>query len=238
MDDNTGAAGGFAAGIREAVARGHDWVWVFNDDDIPEPDALATMLAAVEQLPPRTGVLGCARRGPDGNCHPLGARWNHRHVPVKSADPAASPFPLDVVTLSGTLVSADVVREAGVPKDEYFMMIEDLEYCLRVRRAGWNIYVVPRPLTTSFNLGSGGSSPPWRGYYQTRNQLAMSLEHSSPQELFWWLIRTVKLSFGAILSRDRPVARIRLRALGAWHGVRGVTGRSIPPTSASASRLV
>src|SRR5919106_3123971 len=140
MPENTGAAGGFAAGLREGVARTHDWVWVFNDDDVPEPDALERMLTAAEHLPARTGVIGCARRAADGAIHPLGAQWRHRHVPVERADPTSPPLPIDVVTLSGTLVSADAVRQVGVPREDYFMMIEELEYCLRVRRAGWVIY--------------------------------------------------------------------------------------------------
>ena len=233
LAENTGAAGGFAVGIRDAVASGHDWVWVFNDDDVPQPDALTLMLSAVKELPARTGVIACARRSAHGELHPLGARWERRHVPIARADPADPPVPVDVVTLSGTLVSAEAVREVGLPKSDYFMMIEDLDYCLRIRRAGWGIYVLPRPLTTSLNLGSDGSSPPWRGYYQTRNQLAMTLERRSLPELFWWLVRTAKFCAGALRSGDRPVERIRLRALGTWHAVRGVSGRTIPPTSTS-----
>jgi GT2 family glycosyltransferase/2-polyprenyl-3-methyl-5-hydroxy-6-metoxy-1,4-benzoquinol methylase len=236
MQENTGAAGGFAAGIREAVERGYEWVWVFNDDDIPESHALETMLDAVGGLPDRTGIVGCARRSSDGNCHALGARWEHRHIPVERIDTSGPPLPLDIVTLSGTLVSAEAVRDSGLPRDNYFMMIEDLEYCLRVRRSGWQVYVVPQPLTTSLNMGSEGSSPPWRGYYQTRNQLAMSLQRRSAQELFWWLVRTTKFCCGALRSGDQPVERTRLRALGTWHALRGVSGRTVLPDAVSGGR--
>jgi GT2 family glycosyltransferase len=112
-------------------------------------------------------------------------------------------------------------------------MVEDLEYCLRARRAGWNVHVVPRPLVTAHALGSVGNAPPWRGYYQTRNQLAMTLEHRSIRELWWWCVRNAKFCAGAFRSGDQPVERLRLRALGAWHGARGVSGRTIAPTSTS-----
>jgi GT2 family glycosyltransferase len=231
MAENTGAAGGFAAGLNEAVARGHDWVWVFNDDDMADQHALQVMLDAARELPARTGIIACGRRNADGKLYKLGARWNHRHVSLPPIDPAGPAIRVDVVTFSGTLVAAEMVREVGVPRSDFFMMIEDLEYCLRVRRAGWEIFVLPSPLATALAMGSDGSSPPWRGYYQTRNQLAMILEHRSLQELFWWMVRTTKFCVGALRNGDRPVERVWLRALGTWHAIRRVSGRMILPTS-------
>jgi rhamnopyranosyl-N-acetylglucosaminyl-diphospho-decaprenol beta-1,3/1,4-galactofuranosyltransferase len=229
LPENTGAAGGFAAGLDLAVVQGYDWVWLFNDDDVAVPEALGLLLGSAEDLPVRTGIVACARRGADGESHPLGAKWKGRQVVIRSADDSGQPLPVDVVAFSGALVSTDAVRTVGVPRADFFMMVEELEYCLRVRRAGWGIYVLPRVLATSHNLGSVGMAAPWRGYYQTRNQLAMSLERRSVRELFWWSVRTAKFCVGAIRVGDRPLARIRLRTLGAWHAVRRVSGRTITP---------
>jgi GT2 family glycosyltransferase len=231
MSENLGPGGGFAQGIGEAVSNGNDWVWVFNDDDVPDPDALEALLDAVVELPARTGILGSGRREGLGRAIPLGGRWTgfrHRSVALP-ADTSGAPVALDVLTFSGSLVSAALVREVGVPKIDYFMMVEDFEYCLRARRAGWGVYALPRPLVVSLALGSQGQARPWRGYYQTRNQLAMALEHRSLRELWWWAFRNAKFCAGAVRSRDRPGKRLRMRALGAWHALRGVSGRTIAP---------
>jgi rhamnopyranosyl-N-acetylglucosaminyl-diphospho-decaprenol beta-1,3/1,4-galactofuranosyltransferase len=234
MPDNTGPGGGYAEGLRTAVAGGHDWVWVFNDDDAPDPEALAVMLEAVAGLPARTGIVGCGRRDATGQPNAIGTEWKNRHVPVPApADATGPPVALDVISFSASLVSSALVRAIGVPRTDYFMMVEDLEYCLRARRAGWGVYVLPRPLTLSLNLGSVGLAPPWRGYYQTRNQLAMSLEHRSVPELWWWAARNAKFCVGALRSGDRGRERVWLRTLGAWHGIRGVRGRTIPPGDAA-----
>lgn len=230
MPENTGPGGGYAEGLGTAVAGGYDWVWVFNDDDVPDGDALAVMLDAASVLPARAGILACGRRDPTGHPIVLGARWKHRQLPVQApADASGAPIALDVVAFSGSLVSSALVRQVGVPKAEYFIMVEELEYCLRARRAGWGVYVYPRPLTISLNLGSGAQSAPWRGYYQTRNQLAMTLEHRSLRELWWWAARNAKFCAGALRNGDRRGERLRLRALGTWHALRGVSGRTIPP---------
>src|SRR4249919_1261169 len=169
MSENLGPGGGYAEGLREAVSNGHDWVWVFNDDDVPDSDALEVLLDAAGELPARAGILGCSRRDALGRAMGLGSRWTgrHRSVPLP-ADTSGAPVALDVLAFSGSLVSATLVREVGVPKIDYFIMIEELEYCLRARRAGWGVYALPRPLVVALTLGSQRQEP-WRGYYQTRN---------------------------------------------------------------------
>ena len=86
MSENTGAAGGFAAGLCEGVGRGHDWVWVFNDDDSPSPGALAAMLDAAAELPPGAGVIACGRNDGTGGSYTLGSHWRGRHHHVLSTD--------------------------------------------------------------------------------------------------------------------------------------------------------
>ena len=44
--ENLGGAGGFAYGIRAAAELGCEAVWIMDDDTLPEPDALAALLAA------------------------------------------------------------------------------------------------------------------------------------------------------------------------------------------------
>lgn len=232
MDENTGPAGALAAGMQAAVAADHDWIWLFNDDDVPVPTALEVMLDATENLPDDVGIVGCARSDDDGGPLAPGLNWRHRHRPAPGFEAGGDAFPLDVVWMSCTLVSAALVRAIGVPRAEYFMMCEDLEYSLRARRAGWGVYAVPRVLATARHLGSSGVSPPWRGYYQTRNHLAMAVAHRSPPEVGWWAVRTAKLCAGAVRGGDHVGERLRLRALGAWHGMRGVTGRRVEPSTA------
>ena len=45
LHDSTGAPGGFQAGIDAALDAGHEWIWLIDDDCVPEPAALAELLA-------------------------------------------------------------------------------------------------------------------------------------------------------------------------------------------------
>ncbi len=44
LDRNRGGAGGFHEGLRLAVERGADLVWLMDDDGLPDPDCLRTLL--------------------------------------------------------------------------------------------------------------------------------------------------------------------------------------------------
>ena len=107
-----------------------------------------------------------------------------------------------------------------------FLMFEEWDYCLRIHKARFNIVTVLDVATSHLFAGSTGNSSPWRGYYQTRNHLAMVLERRSMRELFWWGFRQVKFSVGVLLYLDSKRERLRFRALGAWPGFRGRLGRT------------
>lgn len=226
---NTGAAGGFAAGLRAAEAHGHDWAWLFNDDDHPLPDALATMLARLPEVPVRTAMFASWLIDETGAVARLGSGWRNRRLPLVAPPADGRPYPVDVLIFAGALVNTAAVRELGLPKAEYFMMWEEIEYCVRARRAGWAVYVLPEPLVATLHVGAA-SAPPWRLYYQTRNHLAMALEHRSAAEVWHWAVRQAKFTAVTLARQDRKAARTQARARGAWHALRGRTGRTVLPT--------
>jgi GT2 family glycosyltransferase len=132
---------------------------------------------------------------------------------------------------NGALVSREVLARVGYPRSDYFMMFEEWEFCLRVRNAGFRVLLLPMITIHDQKVGSAGTSPPWRGYYQTRNHLAMALKRRSAGELFWWAHRQVKFVVAAMMHLDSKRERTRLRLLGAWHALRERMGRTIDPVS-------
>ncbi len=230
LPTNTGAAGGFAAGIESAVRSGHDWIWVLNDDDTPLPGALAVLLQALGSLPSKTGMLASGRLDEEGRPWAIGGTWHHRVRDVPNPGLTARPVALDVVTFGGTLLSAAMTHEIGLPRADLFMMCEDLDLCLRARSAGWLLYATPEVLVTALGMGGGtDAAAAWRSYYQTRNHALIVRSRRSAPEILWWIVRTSKFVVAAALRRDWT--RVRLRLRGAVDGVRGVSGVTVQPGS-------
>lgn len=44
LEENSGGAGGFYTGLKYAMDNGADWVWMMDDDAVPNPDALEKLL--------------------------------------------------------------------------------------------------------------------------------------------------------------------------------------------------
>jgi len=56
MHRNTGSAGGFYEGVKRGYEGGYDWLWLMDDDGLPEKDCLMNQLPNEKRIV--TGPLG------------------------------------------------------------------------------------------------------------------------------------------------------------------------------------
>jgi GT2 family glycosyltransferase len=209
MQENLGPAGGYAAGMNHAYRDGHRYMWLFNDDTVPAPAALQECLDARLLLNARPGVVA------------------HDAVPTTSTEPELVPY----FNFNGALVDRSVIDVVGLPRGDFFMCYEEDDFAARLRRANLPIINLPTGHVAHVAAGTiGGATPPWRGYYQTRNELASVLRNPSWRSAWIWLVRTLKFSAATALMGDRKIERLRFRVLGIWHALRGISGRTVEPT--------
>jgi rhamnopyranosyl-N-acetylglucosaminyl-diphospho-decaprenol beta-1,3/1,4-galactofuranosyltransferase len=226
--DNLGA-GGRARGIEAAWSDGFDAFWLVDDDSAPHADALETLLAAAERGSDRIGMVGC-----QGGVIRFGLI---RHLDDRSRlerhRVADDLFAVDFALLDGSLVLRRTVEQIGVPRVDYFIMMEDVEYPLRAQRAGFEVLIVGRDLMSRAHLGSTAATRQWRSYYQSRNHLRMALDFRSPSLLFGCALRQARFVVAGLSARDQRWLRIKLRLRGLWDGLRGRMGRRVEPDAAS-----
>jgi rhamnopyranosyl-N-acetylglucosaminyl-diphospho-decaprenol beta-1,3/1,4-galactofuranosyltransferase len=229
LSENLGPSGGLARGIETAWADGFDAFWLMDDDSPPEADALETLLAAAERGGERAGIVGCR-----GGVVRFGVI---RHVDdprqLSNRQVANGLYAVDFVLLDGSLVFRRVVDAIGTPPIDYFSMMEDVEYPLRARRAGFDVLATDRDLARRGHLGSAPGMALWRSYYQSRNHVRMALDFRSPTLLFGCLARQARFLLAAIRAPDRRWERVKLRLRGVWDGLRGRMGRRVEPALAS-----
>ena len=134
---NTGGAGGFAAGLALALADGADLVWLMDDDTVPEPGALAALLAARAGDAPRPPALVASRvLWTDGRAHPMNTP---RAKPFatraeRQAAGAARCVPVRSASFVSILVDGALCRERGLPQADYFLWNDDFEFTTRLLR--------------------------------------------------------------------------------------------------------
>lgn len=143
---NLGGAGGFARGLALALLRGADWVWLMDDDAIPEPTALAALLRVIPQLPANTGAL-CSAVQEQGYWARRHRRYFNRRTgwehSLSSQAYEEDAVEIDTGSFVGFLVSAAAVRQTGLPNVNFFLAYDDTDFSLRLQNAGWRLWLVP-----------------------------------------------------------------------------------------------
>ena len=135
---NTGGAGGFNYGMRWAVEAGYEFVWIMDDDSLPEPDALEKLLEAGERLGGQRqyGFLSSAVLWTDGR----GCQMNRQKVTKEYYQYAQylknGIVQIEQATFVSLLFPAAVIRRFGLPIKEYFIWGDDIEYTRRIAKRG------------------------------------------------------------------------------------------------------
>lgn len=204
---NAGGAGGFHLGMRAAMARGADWLWLMDDDGQPLPDTLALQMAhARRERLDLCGPLVVDDADPTRLAFGLRKRWTIEGVaPLESGGLVwgeTAPF-------NGTLVRRKLVEHIGTVEPRFFLWGDEVEYQLRALRAGARVAtVVParylhprrdrdRQPVLGGNLGEIAVRPPalteryWRnlGVLDRAHRWARSPAKTWLQHAAWLLAR-------------------------------------------------
>lgn len=180
--ENLGFAGGNNVGIRQISKEGgSDYILLLNNDTVVEPNFL-TELVKVGEADPRIGIVGgkiLYYYDPNRIWY-AGGKWGKfsivYHVNVNKLDK-------DIVNDRDTetdwvmgcllLMKTSIIKEVGLLSEDYFLYVEETDFCLRVQKSGYKIYYTPKAKIwhkwgASTNKKRDSIIP---HYYSARNQL-------------------------------------------------------------------
>ncbi len=234
---NRGFAGGANVGIRHAIEAGADYVLLLNNDAVVEPGALTEMVRVVE-AEPLTGVVGAKLLQMDhpGRLEAAGLlvdmRWGRLFEAGFGADDHGQYDHVDdVAAVSGgaMLLSRALCAQLEGFDERYFSYLEDVDLCLRARKAGFGVRLAPRARVHHKGKAStGGGRSELALYYATRNHLMLMREHGVGSSVLRLLrcVVIVALNASYTFRGDWSTQPARLRAV--YRGVRdyrrGVVG--------------
>jgi GT2 family glycosyltransferase len=200
LHDNRGYAGNNNVGIERAMQRGADWVFVLNEDTIVDAGCIERLVGYAEQHP-RVGVLGpLVLHFDEPTCIQsaggwFDAHWQAGHHGQNEADRGqfAEPRPVDWISGCGILVKRAVIEQIGGIDERFFYYWEETEWCLRARRAGWDIALVPGARLWHKGVTRQYQPTPNVSYYHTRNRLLLMRTHGAPVfRLTLEVLRTIR----------------------------------------------
>jgi len=242
--ENLGPSGAVRIGFTHALGHGFDWVWIFDADSVPEPDALESLLAFFEGLPPAKREQLCFLAG-----WPLTETGDIKQQPI-SLERALELIPLasvrdftqcDCTLWSGSLYRMAAVARIGLPSPDYVIDMCEIEYGYRARQNGFTSYIVhngmirhdvgrnPGVVTRLYRFGPISitfyETSPFRTYYSIRNVIYFWLYQYKPRRitraLHWVAWRVAPLTLNFVLRPRDYGAQILACFRGIWHGVTG-----------------
>ena len=162
---------GFAAACNIGARAARNGYWFFLNPDCICADASLGELFRVLTTTPNAGMTGGLLLNPDGTeqaggrrltptpartlvrafgLQSLAKRWPSLLVDFNLHQQPLPAEPIAVEAISGAcmLVKPEAIAEVGLWDDSYFLHCEDLDWCMRFIRAGWDILFVPSaPIT-------------------------------------------------------------------------------------------
>lgn len=162
-DHNPGFGAANNQGMKLAAAAEPRYYFLLNPDTFIRPKALREMISFLDQNP-KAGMCGARLVFGDGRFqHSAFAfpgitqllfdlfslpdrlyetRVNGRY-PRRLYDADNAPFQIDHPLGATMMVKRNVAEATGGFDEEFFMYCEELDWCWRIRKAGWEIYAVP-----------------------------------------------------------------------------------------------
>jgi N-acetylglucosaminyl-diphospho-decaprenol L-rhamnosyltransferase len=196
-------------------------VLLLNPDTTVQPGALGTLVAFMGQHPD-AGMAGVQLRYPDGGFQhsafhfptlsqvlldffPLhhrliNSRLNGRYPRAWTED--GEPFAIDHPLGAAMMVRWEAIQEVGLLDESFFMYCEEIDWCWRMKQAGWRIYCVPRSVITHHEAQSTRQFRDEMFVQLWRSRFRLFRKHYTP--LFRWTARQlVWLGAGAEMKRAR-----------------------------------
>jgi N-acetylglucosaminyl-diphospho-decaprenol L-rhamnosyltransferase len=192
-----------ACNLGMAAARGRHLL-LLNPDTVAHPGAVATLSRHLDAFP-EVGVVAARLLNPDGtlqySCRrfprPLSIFFGRYALLTRlfprnrvSSDylyldwDHASARPVDWVSGACLMIRREVFDRVGGLDDGYFLFVEDMDWCRRIRDAGLEVVYVPQAEVTHRIGASRGPVPSWVTWERHRSMLRYVRKHFEwPQPL-------------------------------------------------------
>lgn len=201
-ESNLGFSGGNNLGIQHAIDHyDSDYYLLLNSDTIVDKNFLQALYEMMKK-DPKIG-LACSKiyfhKGYEFFENSYNESEKHRvlwyvggkvdwtnllsyHIGIDEVDRGQFDVAseTDYATGCAMMISREVIERVGRLDDRFFLYSEDVDFSLRVHKAGLKVMYCPDSVVYhKIGRSSGGAGSPLQQYYQTRNRLFLTFRHAT-----------------------------------------------------------
>lgn len=171
---------GFARANNQAIALANGrYILLLNSDTIVQPDTLQKMIVYMDNHM-EVGASGCKVILPDGSldkaCRrgfptpsasfyyafgisklfPDNPKFNQYQLGYMDPD---QTYPIDCLVGAFMMIRQETIAQVGVLDETFFMYGEDIDWCYRIKEAGWEIHYYPETFIIHYKGASSRRKP-------------------------------------------------------------------------------
>lgn len=210
QEKNLGSAGGFAVALEYARGTECDYVFVLDDDSVPEDGTVHSFLKVLDLFPDKKVVLSGNRPdvldnkeyfykpsiqadGPRGTFFEVFSVRKFVHFfkllflqkKVLKRGPFIPIIPTESFVYGGSFIPVQAVREVPLPDKTLFLYGDDIEYSWNIKKMGYSSYLCAKPIIHDVDLTFGSSSSHIFGQFDAT---------TAPFKVYYRLRNMVRLS--------------------------------------------
>jgi GT2 family glycosyltransferase len=151
---------------------------VIMHTDVKVDKGWLTGLVKVAEKENKAGIVGARLLFPDGSIQHAGISFNqdagfeYRYKSYKRDHYGViQQCDVDAVTFALALINRDLIDEIGMLDGSLFVSLEDIDFCLRARQAGFRVIYCPSCLATHTEGGTVGRSIPEKDLYWLKAEI-------------------------------------------------------------------
>lgn len=215
LEKNIGGAGGFYEGMKKAYKEKFDWVWIMDDDTIPEKECLENLIKSINIIKEKnisflaSTVFGENKevmnvpqidRIPDENGYQGWYRYLENGI-----------VRIEQATFVSLLINIKAIEKCGLPIKDYFIWGDDTEYTRRITKFFGKAYFIgeskvihkrknARNLTI---LNEENANRIRNYYYMIRNNLINAKLYRGAKGIIKTLLDDIILSFKVLFKKNK-----------------------------------
>lgn len=167
---NLGFAAGNNRGIEQALSNQADYVLLLNNDTLVTPGFLGGLVETAEKSP-GIGIVGPkVLDRSTGKVQSTGFRQSEFFPFFKRDGPTDREWTCDYVHGCAVLISEEVFETIGLLDEDYFLYVEERDFYMRAKEAGFEIVMDPDEVIYHEGMGStSGNLTEIAAYWKVRN---------------------------------------------------------------------
>ena len=199
-EKNLGFAGGNNIGLAKASG---EYLLLINNDTLVADDSIKYLIETMEENP-KVGIIS-PKIIFESNKHIQFAGYTefskltmrNKLIGNNEIDRSQYDKPSDSAYAHGAamLIRKEVLENAGYIPEIYFLYYEELDWSLRIKEAGYQIYYEPKTRIYHKESQSTGKGSPFKEYYIARNKLIFTYRNRSRINSFLSISYILGISF-------------------------------------------